>query len=99
MFKSKKFGNQIICSEGFEIHLASEGRDSLIYLENDRKMLVNSESFSCNDGIGITIWKNSIKEWEPPHEKEIVDDKKCGEIIDNIVRALEFAKFNKIEVK
>lgn len=98
MFKKKRFGNVIINDQGFEVHIDARGRDSLIYKEGDKVILINSESSVVKNKIIIAFWKNSIKNWESPYEKEIIGENKCNQISDNIEAALKYAGFDQVEV-
>lgn len=95
MFK-KKWPRKIISDKGFEVQILSRG--SLTYKDNDRLLKINSEYYTDDfEDLGIAIYKNSIKKWNPPYENELIDIDKQNEIIENITKALEFKKI-KIDI-
>ncbi len=95
MFK-KKWPRKIISDKGYEVQILSRG--SLTYKVNERLLKINSEYYTGESGdLGIAIYKNSIKKWMPPYDKDIIDNNKENEILENITNALEFKKI-KVEI-
>lgn len=91
MFRIPKV-NVIECDEGFSIEVL--GRTGLRYTEGDRSIYVDSEVLNSTS---IAIVMHSIATWDPPYEKESIDDGKRDSIIKNIRRAFQSQKKN-IEV-
>jgi len=92
MFKTPR-PNLYESSEGFSVEIL--GRTGLCYREGDRKMFVDSEVLLGPSGMGV--YKSSIKQWDPPHESENIDEIKRKQIIENIRKAFHFQGFE-IEV-
>lgn len=64
-----------------------KGRAGLIYKENDKSMLIDSEMLT-GQNFDIVIYYSSIKAWEIPHEKELVSEDDKAKIRENITSAL-----------
>jgi Immunity protein 74 len=84
MFHSPE-ANLIESDEGFSVEIL--GRTGLLYREGDHSMRVDSELLA--EKAGIAVYRNSVKQWKPPHQ-ELIDEAKREMIIDNIRRALRF---------
>ena len=82
MFKVPRV-NVIESDEGFSVEVL--GRTGLLYTEGSKSMYIDSEILASPGGIAVI--KKSIHAWNPPHNKEIIDDTKRNTIIDNIRRA------------
>jgi hypothetical protein len=82
MFRTPRV-NVIESDEGFSIEVL--GRTGILYTEGPKTMLIDSEVLASPGGIAII--KKSIRAWNPPYEKEIIDDMKRITIIDNVRRA------------
>ena len=82
MFKEPRV-NVIESDEGVSVEVL--GRTGLLYSDKLNSIRIDSEVLTST---GIAIIKDSIRKWNPPYEKEIVDDAKGKTIIDNIKRAL-----------
>jgi hypothetical protein len=78
--------NVIESDAGFSIEVL--GRTGMRYREAARSLLVDSEVLA--PGKGICIASKSIREWEPPHDRELIDSDKKATIINNIKEALAF---------
>jgi hypothetical protein len=46
-----------------------------------------------NGPAGMGIWKNSIEQWDPPHENEPVTDADRARVVENIREAFRFQGF------
>jgi hypothetical protein len=79
--------NVVESESGFSIEFL--GRTGMEYRESDKTMFVESEIL-MTDVPTIAIWKDHIREWRPPHEKQQVSDAKRTEILKNISAALKW---------
>lgn len=91
MFKIPKV-NVIESDEGFAIKVEMT---RLVYTEGPKTLYINSEIVASPGNIGM--WKESIRNWEPPYSHERIDNRKREAIIDNIRRAFHW-KGETIEV-
>jgi hypothetical protein len=57
------------------------------YSERGRSLRLYSEVLAKPNAI--SIWGNSIKRWDPPHEGDAIGPDEGARIIDNIRRAFE----------
>jgi hypothetical protein len=73
-----------------EYRVKLQGRAGLIYEENGRSMLLDSEMLSGPD-FDIVIYMDSIKLWEPLNDNERVNEEEIVRIRGNIVK--ELSKF------
>jgi hypothetical protein len=89
MFK-KKWPRRIVSDSGFELQVKSRG--SLLYIEGNKTLEINSEYLAHS--LGIVIYKKYIKNWEKPYEKESITEEKREEIINNVKEALAFKKID-----
>ena len=78
--------NVVSSDEGFTVQIL--GRTGIEYREGDKSMFVDSEILAT--GYGIAVFKNSIKAWRAPHEREQVSEEQRRRILENICRAIEF---------
>jgi hypothetical protein len=78
--------NVVASDEGFSVEVL--GMTGLDYSEGGKSMLVDSEILT--EGHGIAVYKNSIKAWRPPHEREQLTAEDKQRIIGNICRAFDF---------
>lgn len=85
--------NVIQSDEGFSVEVL--GRTGLLYTESSRQLHIDSEVLAGPSGL--LIYEASIKSWNPPHEREIIDGAKRESIVENIRRAFRFRGFE-IEV-
>jgi|HubBroStandDraft_6_1064221.scaffolds.fasta_scaffold1162126_2 hypothetical protein len=74
--------------EGFRVE--RRGKDRIIYSRNDRSLIVYGEMGLRGEGYGFSIYLWSVKTWEPPFEKELIDANTLQAIIDNTTRAMAF---------
>ncbi len=88
----KKWPRRVI-GDDFEIRVG--GRGSILYLENEKNIEVNSEY--SYDGC-IVVYESYIRKWDFPYDNEIIDDVKRNKILKNIKDALQFRKVN-IEIQ
>jgi Immunity protein 74 len=86
-------GSLIQSDSGFSVHWT--GRAGIEYREGEKLMLVDSELLAGENGE--VIWKDSIRAWMPPFDKEQLSQEKREEILANICAAYAFAKV-KVEV-
>lgn len=84
MFKIPRL-NVIESDEGFSVEIL--GRVGILYTEGEKSVNIDSEILT---GETIAVSKVSIKSWNPPNDREIIDDNKRDLIIENIRRALNF---------
>jgi hypothetical protein len=68
----------------------SKGRSGLLYKEGEKTITVDSELLS--ESLGIAIFTNSIKSWDPPFNEEALSEEERSRIIDNIKKDLERQK-------
>ncbi len=85
MFRKPRV-NVIESDEGFSVEVL--GFTGLRYTEGAKSMFVDSEILASPGGI--LVIKESICAWDPPYEKEVVDDEKRDAIVENIRRAFDF---------
>ncbi|MCL4486770.1 MAG: Imm74 family immunity protein [Chloroflexi bacterium] len=76
--------NLIESDEGFSVEVT--GRVGLRYREADKVLDVDSE---VGEHPYMVIYGDSLKRWEPPHEDDLLDDRKRSQIIENIRRAFQ----------
>lgn len=91
MFKIPKV-NVIESDEGFSIKVEIH---RLVYTEGSKILYISSEIAASPGNIGM--WKESIRNWEPPYSHERIDKNKREVIVDNIRRAFHW-KGETIEV-
>ena len=72
--------------EGFSVEVL--GRTGLRYRENNKSMFIDSEVLLGPSGMAV--YKTSIQKWDPPNEKEAIDDAKRECIVDNVRRVFRF---------
>lgn len=84
MFKIPKV-NVIESDEGFSVKVEMT---RLVYIEGSKTLYIDSEILASPGNIGI--WKESIRNWEPPYTQVRIDEKKRNAIIDNIRRAFHW---------
>jgi Immunity protein 74 len=78
--------NVVYSDEGFSVEVL--GRTGIEYCEGGKSMSVDSEVLAT--GHGIAVFRNSIKGWRSPHEKEQITSAERQRILENIRRAIEF---------
>lgn len=74
--------NSIESDEGFSIKVFMT---YILYTEGSKQMRIGSEILASPGNIAI--FKKAIRIWEPPYDKEPVDDDMREKILDNITRA------------
>jgi immunity protein 74 of polymorphic toxin system len=79
--------NVIESDKGFSIEVMFPV--GMQYVEGQRTMQIDSEVLA--PGYGVALFRRSLKRWDPPHERESVDDATRARIIDNISRAFRFS--------
>jgi hypothetical protein len=84
MFKIPRV-NVIESDDGFSVEIL--GRVGILYTEGEKSIHIDSEVLASES---IAISKSSIKSWNPPHNNDIIDEKKRDLIIENIRKALLF---------
>ncbi|RPJ24071.1 MAG: hypothetical protein EHM33_19005 [Chloroflexi bacterium] len=84
MFKIPKV-NVIESDEGFSVKVEMT---RLVYTEGPKTLYIDSEILASPGNIGI--WKESIRNWEPPYSHERIDKNKHDAIVDNIRRAFHW---------
>jgi hypothetical protein len=85
--------NVIESDTGFSVEVL--GRTGLCYREGDRSLKVDSEVLM--GPTGMVIDASSIRAWAPPHERELIEDARRKQIVENIQAAFRFRGFE-IEV-
>jgi len=78
--------NVIQSSDGYSVEVL--GRVGLLYTEGSKSVHVNSEV--VGGSVGVSIYKSSIRTWNPPYDDEIIDEDKRKAIVENIRRAFRF---------
>jgi hypothetical protein len=81
--------NVIESDEGFSVEVL--GLTGIKYTENKKALNIDSELLAGPSGLGI--YKDSIKTWNFPHSKKIIDEAERERIVDNIKRAFKFRGF------
>jgi hypothetical protein len=88
MEKFKKiWPNKIKSSSGYIVII--EGRGSIIYKEEDKKIMVNSEYLSGED-VSIGAYSKSIDFWQSKNGKTTISEIERKRIIDNIINSCNF---------
>jgi hypothetical protein len=93
MFHSPQV-NVIESDAGFSVEIL--GRTGMEYRESAKAMFIESEIL-MTDVPTVAIWKDHIRTWKPPHDKEQVTDAKRTEILTNICAALKW-KGTQVEI-
>ncbi len=81
---TKPRANVIESDEGFSVVVT--GWAGLRYIEGDRVLNIDSEIGSAPYEV---IYADSLEQWEPPYENELIDEHKRHQIIGNIRRAFQ----------
>jgi hypothetical protein len=89
MFKIPRI-NVIESDEGFSIEMI--GMFKVKYSEGDKTLLIGSEPLV--GPAGLVLYPNLIKNWDPPHSEQLIDENRRAKIVDNIRRACAFRGFN-----
>lgn len=76
--------NVIESDTGFSVEML--GRTGMEYREGDKIMFIESE-IAMTDVPTVAIWKDSIRAWKPPQDKEQITETKRMEILKNICAA------------
>lgn len=77
--------NLIVSSKGFSVEIL--GRTGIRYTEGNRSMFIDSEVLATP---AIAVFASSIRCWEPPFDREVIDDAKRQAIVSNITEAIRF---------
>ena len=86
--------NVIQSSEGFSVEIL--GPAGLLYVEGEKSIHISSEILASYNPA-LALYTRSIKAWDPPNDREEINDIKRNEIVENIRRAFRFRGFE-IEV-
>jgi hypothetical protein len=86
MFNSPRV-NLIESESGFSVEIL--GRTGMEYRESDKVMFIDSEIL-MTDVPTVAIWKDHIRGWKPPYEKQQVSEAERTEILKNICAALKW---------
>lgn len=78
--------NLYVSDTGFSVEIL--GRTGMRYREAERTVFIDSEVM--NEPDTMLAYGSSIKNWDPPHESDPLDDSDWERIIRNIRRAFEF---------
>jgi hypothetical protein len=81
--------NVIESEEGFSVEVL--GRTGLLYTEQLRSMWIDSEVLAT---ANIAVFTESIRRWNPPYEREPINEDQRDTIIDNIRRAFNWRGTN-----
>ena len=84
MFKIPRV-NVIESDEGFSIKVEMT---IILYTEGEKRLYMYSEILASPGNIAI--WKESIRNWEPPYQNELIDENKRDAIVENIRRAFRW---------
>ena len=79
--------NVIESENGFSVEIL--GRTGIEYRESSKAMFIESEIL-MTDVPNVAIWKDHIRAWKPPHDKEPVSEEKRTEILRHICAALKW---------
>jgi hypothetical protein len=79
--------NVIESDTGFSVEIL--GRTGLEYRESDKVLLVESEVL-MTDAPTVAIWKDHIRAWQPPHDKEQISEEMRTAILKRICSALKW---------
>jgi hypothetical protein len=80
--------NVVESSLGFSTEVL--GRTGMLYTEGARSLHLYSEVLAKPNAV--SIWRDSIKRWDPPNDAEPISDQEREQIIQNIQRAFEATK-------
>jgi hypothetical protein len=80
--------NVIESDSGFSVEVLPGRAGGVLYIENGRSLIIDSELLIGPVGLGI--WSSSIRAWEPPHSTELIDEATKAKIIENIRAAFRF---------
>jgi Immunity protein 74 len=78
--------NVIESDSGFSVEVL--GRTGMKYREGKKTLFIDSEVLA--PGKGIAISTKSMKNWEQPHQEDLISDEKRAAIVKNIKAAMEF---------
>lgn len=68
-------------------NLKLTGRAGMIYSDDGRVMKIDSEMLASGE-FDMVVYERSMQAWQPPHEKDPVDDEDREKIKKNIERHL-----------
>jgi hypothetical protein len=77
--------NVIESDEGFSTKVEMT---RILYTEGEKRLYIYSEILASPGNIGI--WKESILNWEPPYQDELIDQNKRDAIVEKIRRAFRW---------
>jgi hypothetical protein len=80
--------NVVESSLGFSVEVL--GRTGMLYVEKGRSLHLYSEVLAKPNAV--SIWRDSIKRWDPPNDAEPISNEDREQIIQNIRRAFEGTK-------
>jgi hypothetical protein len=80
--------NVVASDEGLSVEFL--GRTGIEYREGERSAFVDAEILAA--GHGIAVFKNSIRSWRPPHDKDKFTAEQRERIAANIRAAIEFVR-------
>ena len=76
-------------SDGFSVEVL--GRAGLTYRESAREMFVDSEVLA--GPAGMVVYRDTISQWKPPHNRKPIDDVERERILQNIREAFRSQGF------
>ncbi len=79
--------NVVESDTGFSIEML--GRTGMEYRESDKIMFIDSEIL-MTEMPTVAIWRDRIRSWAPPHDKDPVSEQKKTEILKRICAALKW---------
>ena len=73
------------CSDGYSVEVL--GRTGLAYREEGRCLFMDSEVLA--PPARILVYRDSIRDWRPPHQEQALGVGDRSRILGNILKALE----------
>ena len=77
--------NLIVNDSGFSVEVL--GRTGIEYCEGEKTMFVDSEVLTVP---AIAVFKESIRAWKPPFDKNALSERERDQILANICTAIGF---------
>lgn len=81
--------NWLESSEGYVFRIISPHK--IVYMESTHALLINSDPLTYGDGkYGLAVYVSEIEVWNPPYEKEVIDNFAINKIKGRISESLIF---------
>jgi len=89
MSEFRKEGRTAVSDRGFSV--AVIGMSGLDYREGDHHLKLDCEPAAPGHRSDMFVYgPQRTLRWQPPHEKEAIDETRKAGILDNVIRALKF---------